>query len=108
MDFPLQVLPKLQFFYCDELEISSFQEATEKLAKLASEGVDNLEEKQLEGTQVKDYLTELIAEIRENIVLSQVMHWHWSETAVVNFYVHHNKKIGVLVELEVKIQMLKA
>ena len=79
-----------------------FQEATEKLAKLASEGGDNLEEKQLEGTQVKDYLTELIAEIRENIVLNQVVHWHWSDTAVVNFYVHHNKKIGVLVELEVE------
>ena len=79
-----------------------FQETTEKLAKLASEGADSFEEKQLEGTQVKDYLTEIIAEIRENIVLSQVMHWHWSDTAVVNFYVHHNKKIGVLVELEVE------
>ena len=41
-------------------------------------------------------------EIRENIVLSQVIHWHWSDAAVVNFYVHHNKKIGVLVELEVE------
>ena len=67
-----------------------FQETTEKLAKLASEGTDSFEEKQLEGTQVKDYLTEIIAEIRENIVLSQVIHWHWSDTAVVNFYVHHN------------------
>ena len=81
---------------------NQFQEATEKLAKLASEGVDSFEEKQLEGAQVKDYLTELIAEIRENIVLSQVIHWHWSDAAVVNFYVHHNKKIGVLVELEVE------
>ncbi len=79
-----------------------FQGATEKLAILASEGVDSFEEKQLAGTSVKDYITELITEIRENIILSEVIHWHWSESAVVNFYVHHNKKIGVLIELNVE------
>ena len=47
-----------------------FQETTEKLAKLASEGADSFEEKQLEGTQVKDYLTEIIAEFREIIVMN--------------------------------------
>ena len=81
----------------------NFQTVAENLASLlAKEGTDNFNDKQIKNTSVKNYIIEKILEIRENIVINQVVQWIYSENSIVNSYLHHNKKIGVLVELEGK------
>jgi elongation factor Ts len=78
----------------------NFQEIADKLViLLANEGAENFEEKQLEGTSVKDYIVEKISELRENVVLGGLEQWSYGDDVTVSSYLHHNKKIGTLVEL---------
>ena len=78
-----------------------FQIIAERLTKLlALEGAKNFEEKKLAGLKIKDYIIEKIANIRENIVISQIVQWKYADNSIINSYLHHNKKIGALVELE--------
>ena len=82
-----------------------FQDAASKLAKLASEDDNDLLEKNLDGIKVKEYITDLISEIRENISITQHLHWSWQNNSYVASYVHHNNKIGVLVELSIESEL---
>lgn len=78
----------------------NFQKIAEKLVHLlTSEGIEDFEEKQIENTSVKDYIIEKISEIRENIIISQKVQWSYNENSIVSSYLHHNKKIGTLIEL---------
>ena len=79
----------------------NFQDVANKLvALLLEEGASNFLEKNIDGLSVKDYLTEKIVEIRENILISHLEYWEYSDNSTVNSYLHHNKKIGAIIELE--------
>ena len=74
-------------------------ELTEDFAKTAPVFVGGPVSEQLAGVY-KERLTDLVAKIGENIQLGDYCKFKASPTSHLFYYIHHNKKIGGMLELE--------
>lgn len=61
-----------------------------------------LESHSIDGQNFSEYLKTQIAKIGENIVVRRIASFEVSGNQVVNAYLHHNKRIGVLINVKFK------
>ena len=78
------------------------------LACSADEGVDSVLETSVDGRKFNDVLTETVSKIGEKIQVGDFAKYQLDGPGRISIYVHFNKKVGTMVEIETSDEQVAA
>ena len=83
-----------------------FKAAAEKLAEYAmackaDEGAENVLETELDGKKFRDVMTEVVSKTGEKTEVGDYAKFRVDGTGFISTYIHFNKKVGTMVEIEI-------
>lgn len=90
-----------------------FVRAAEKLAQYAflcqeDLGIENVLKTEIDGKKFSDILTEIVSRTGERMQIGDFVRYKLDGPGLINIYIHFNKKVGAIVQIETNDQSVAA